>query len=186
MNELKEFLQKKIKGCDELGDMDKEKWAFLQCLKEVEKINVTTKVQVNAFKKKIVCVHTDGACKNNPGKGGWGFIINNNGNFIYPCSGKHLNTTNNRMEIQAVIEVFKKYKNHKGCYYKIYSDSKYVVKTIMNGWQKKVNTDLWDEFDKVSSGFIFELIWEGRDSSQGNIEANKLAQIEAGTYKGRR
>ena len=112
-------------------------------------------------------IFTDGACSENPGPGGWAMVLNTP-NHCYTFSGNEQLTTNNRMELRAVIEAFKKIirvesKHDEHNEYDIYSDSAYVVNTINNhwieAWQKNnwqttknedvKNRDLWEEFSKL-------------------------------------
>lgn len=110
-----------------------------------------------------VRIFTDGACSENPGPGGWAVVFNTDSR-VYTMSGNEQLTTNNRMELRAVIEALKKIinkKNHKpDVEYEIYSDSAYVVNTInrnwyeawqVNGWKttkgdEVKNKDLWEEY----------------------------------------
>lgn len=108
---------------------------------------------------KRVDIYTDGACSGNPGPGGWAAILIYKG--VEKCvSGGEQNTTNNRMEIKAVIEALKMLKT-KPCEVNVYSDSAYVVNAfdqhwilgwLKNGWKKSPNSDtdiknreLWEE-----------------------------------------
>lgn len=109
-------------------------------------------------------IFTDGACSENPGPGGWGAVFNREESFDEIC-GYECETTNNRMELMAVVEAFKKIlKEHiRGDRYELYSDSAYVVNSInnnwienwrMNGWKTTrgediKNKDLWLEFLKL-------------------------------------
>ena len=113
-----------------------------------------------------VRIFTDGACSENPGPGGWAVVINT-ASKCYTISGNEQLTTNNRMELRAVIETYKKIlskKSHKpDVQYDIYSDSAYVVNTINNHWieawqmnnwkttknEDVKNKDLWEEFSKL-------------------------------------
>lgn len=113
-----------------------------------------------------VRIYTDGACSENPGPGGWAVVFNT-ASKCRTISGNEENTTNNRMELKAVIEAFKKivYKGRPAVQYDIYSDSAYVVNTINNNWVdawKKnnwkttkrddvKNKDLWEEFDALKT-----------------------------------
>lgn len=104
---------------------------------------------------KQVEVYTDGACSGNPGPGGWGAILCY-GEHELSLSGGEAHTTNNRMELTAVIEGLKKLKEP--CIVELYSDSKYVIDALSKGWawgwKKKgwvksdkkpaLNPDLWD------------------------------------------
>ena len=105
------------------------------------------------MKKKVVKIYTDGGCNPNPGPGKWAWAINEKENGV----GSESDTTNNRMELQAVLEAIKYAKdNYSDCDIVIYSDSKYCVNGFnswMHGWQKRkwkkkdgktaVNVDLW-------------------------------------------
>lgn len=92
-----------------------------------------------------VTIYTDGACSGNPGPGGYGAILmyKNNRKEI---SGSMKNTTNNVMEITAVIEALKLLKY--GCKVKIYSDSAYVINAFNNGWIYNWNNNGWKTADK--------------------------------------
>ena len=104
---------------------------------------------------KTVTLYTDGACSGNPGPGGWGAILCY-GEHELSLSGGEAHTTNNRMELTAVIEGLKKLKEP--CIVALYSDSKYVIDALSKGWawgwKKKgwvksdkkpaLNPDLWD------------------------------------------
>ena len=104
---------------------------------------------------KTVTLYTDGACSGNPGPGGWGAILCY-GEHELSLSGGEEHTTNNRMELTAVIEGLKKLKEP--CIVELYSDSKYVIDALSKGWawgwKKKgwvksdkkpaLNPDLWD------------------------------------------
>ena len=104
---------------------------------------------------KTFTLYTDGACSGNPGPGGWGAILCY-GEHELSLSGGEAHTTNNRMELTAVIEGLKKLKEP--CIVELYSDSKYVIDALSKGWawgwKKKgwvksdkkpaLNPDLWD------------------------------------------
>lgn len=103
---------------------------------------------------KDVTIYTDGACsQNNTWKGGWGCVLIYKGNYIKTISGAEENTTNSRMEIQAVLEGLKRLREP--CNVTIVSDSMYVVNTInewLDNWiekdclEVKANSDQWKEF----------------------------------------
>lgn len=113
-----------------------------------------------------VRIFTDGACSENPGPGGWAAVFNT-ASRCKTISGNEQLTTNNRMELRAVIEVFRiilnKSKPKNKNEYEIYSDSAYVVNTINNNWleawkknnwqttknEDVKNRDLWEEFSKL-------------------------------------
>ncbi|MED7789245.1 ribonuclease HI [Francisella sp. 19X1-34] len=137
-------------------------------------------------RKNNVIAYTDGACKGNPGIGGWGAILSYNGveKEIY---GAEKETTNNRMELLAAIRTLETLKRK--CDITIFTDSKYLQNGIKqwlanwkaNGWKtaakKEVkNKDLWQELDSLSQ--IHNITWswvKGHSGNQGNEKADELA-----------
>ena len=131
-------------------------------------------------------VYTDGACAGNPGNGGWGVYIELNNKSV-KLSGSEESTTNNRMELKAVIEALK-YVNDETKLV-IFTDSKYVMQGIqewiknwkINNWktsQKKPvkNKELWQELDELVSNRTIEWQWvKGHSGDFGNEMADKLA-----------
>lgn len=131
-------------------------------------------------------IYTDGACSGNPGKGGWGALIQENDNEK-KLSGSELNTTNNRMELTAVIKALEHYDEAKEI--EVFTDSKYVMQGITewiknwknNHWktsQKKdvKNKDLWVLLDTVSAKHDIKWSWvKGHAGDYGNEIADKLA-----------
>ena len=131
-------------------------------------------------------IYTDGACSGNPGKGGWGVLIQENDNEK-KLSGSELNTTNNRMELTAVIRALEHYDEAKEL--EVFTDSKYVMQGITewiknwktNHWktsQKKdvKNKDLWVLLDTVSAKHDVKWSWvKGHAGDYGNEIADKLA-----------
>jgi ribonuclease HI len=131
-------------------------------------------------------IYTDGACSGNPGKGGWGALIQENDNEK-KLSGSELNTTNNRMELIAVIRALEHYDEAKEI--EVFTDSKYVMQGITewiknwktNHWktsQKKdvKNKDLWLLLDSVSAKHDIKWSWvKGHAGDYGNEIADKLA-----------
>lgn len=143
-------------------------------------------------------IFTDGACSENPGPGGWGAVFNTD-NKCMTISGYELETTNNRMELKAVIEALKKVLSiSKNTEYELYSDSAYVVNAINNGWISKwqlngwkttklddvKNKDLWEEFrfnrNKAHSlGIYIKFIKiKGHSGNSFNEMVDKLAKAE--------
>jgi ribonuclease HI len=132
-------------------------------------------------------IYTDGACSGNPGKGGWGALIQENDDDEKKLSGSELNTTNNRMELTAVIRALEHYNEAKEI--EIFTDSKYVMQGITewiknwksNHWktsQKKdvKNKDLWVLLDTVSAKHDIKWSWvKGHAGDYGNEIADKLA-----------
>lgn len=149
-----------------------------------------------------VRIFTDGACSENPGPGGWAVVFNT----VEEChtiSGNEKLTTNNRMELKAVIEAFKKImskkKHNPSIQYDIYSDSAYVVNTINNHWidiwkknnwkttkhEDVKNRDLWEEFNDLrckanSRGICVTLNKvKGHSGNTFNELVDKLAKGES-------
>lgn len=94
---------------------------------------------------KTVTLYTDGACSGNPGPGGWGAILEFNGVEKELCGGAET-TTNNRMELTAVIEGLKALKEP--CIVELYSDSKYVIDALEKGWAVSWRAKGWKKADK--------------------------------------
>lgn len=109
--------------------------------------------------KKEVTIYTDGACSNNPGPGGYGAVLIYNGKEK-EISGYDNITTNNKMEMTAVIEALKLLKEP--CFVKLYSDSAYVVNSINNGWiyNWKKNNYIKSDKKKVKNIELWEKILE--------------------------
>ena len=131
-------------------------------------------------------IYTDGACHGSTKVGGLGIVFVKENNIIYQFNKQYTNTTNNRMEIMAVIyalhAISKPIDN-----ISIYSDSQYVLGCITKGKRKKKNTDLWQLFDKVYNKAKkycsnFKFIWvKGHDTNKFNNIADSLA-VEASNY----
>lgn len=133
-----------------------------------------------------VDAYTDGACKGNPGPGGWGVLLVY-GDHRKELSGGEAQTTNNRMELQAVIEALKSLK--RTARVRIHTDSQYVHKGISEwimGWKRKgwktadgkpvKNQDLWMELDGLSASHEVQWKWvKGHAGHPGNEAADKLA-----------
>ena len=94
---------------------------------------------------KQVTIYTDGACSGNPGAGGWGTILDYQGRRKELCGG-HAHTTNNRMELTAVIEGLKALKEP--CEVTVITDSQYVSNGITLGWAKSWQANNWRKKDK--------------------------------------
>lgn len=127
-------------------------------------------------------VITDGSCLGNPGPGGYCAIIkNNNEKDIVTGSVEH--TTNQRMEIQAVIAGLQKVPKNQEV--TVSTDSMYVIGTMTKGWKKRTNNDLWTQLDAlVQQQASIQWLWvEGHSGHPDNEEANRLAQLEAANRK---
>ncbi len=128
-----------------------------------------------------IVIHTDGACKGNPGRGGWGAVIEQDGGQLQ-LSGGEPQTTNNRMEMTAVIKGLEAV--DPSAKVLISSDSTYVVNTMTKGWKRKANHDLWDQLDALVRSRDVSWRWvRGHNGDRGNELADKLATKEAGTAK---
>jgi len=142
---------------------------------------------------KKIEIYTDGSCSGNPGRGGWGFVIVDNGKVIIQKSGFNEETTNNRMEMQAVIEALQevKEKTFSNCQFTLFTDSSYVKNGItqwinkwkLNGWKSSSkapvkNQDLWLLLDSLSSRFGSSLSWKwvkGHAGNKFNEQCDRLA-----------
>lgn len=143
-----------------------------------------------------VIIYTDGACSNNPGIGGWGAIL------IYGDSRKEIHggesyTTNNKMELTAVIEALKCLKRR--CSVEIYTDSQYVKRGItewVEGWKQKnwklsnkkdvLNKELWQQLDTLVSQHNIEWFWvKGHNNDEFNEKADNLARLGIKDIKNR-
>lgn len=133
-------------------------------------------------------IYTDGACQGNPGPGGWGAIIYYPSGEIKRLSGGEKDTTNNRMEMQAVIEALAAVNDSEGVV--LYSDSKYLLKGVtewMSGWKKKSwktasgspvkNKDLWQKIDGYQQSLDIQWRWvKGHSGDPKNEAVDALAR----------
>lgn len=133
-------------------------------------------------------IYTDGACSGNPGPGGWGVVMYH-GNRTKELSGGAPSTTNNRMEMQAVIEALRAIKSSYSGKTVLFSDSTYVLKGLQEwlpGWKKRgwktsakkpvKNEDLWRELDALAQNRAIYFRWvKGHAGDVGNERADALA-----------
>lgn len=97
-----------------------------------------------------IVVYTDGSCIPNPGRGGWAFIAKLGDNFELHGSGVVEKSTNNRMELTAVLEPLEALSEFRNLH--IHSDSQTTIKCAKKIWKRKSNIDLWDKYDILSKG----------------------------------
>jgi len=143
---------------------------------------------------KTVELFTDGACSGNPGPGGWGAILRYNG-VEKELSGGEANTTNNRMELSAVIFGLKALKEP--CAVMLYSDSQYVCNALKLGWEKKwrannwmrnkkepaLNPELWGELLDLCEKHAVTVNWvKGHAGHPENERCDRLAVAAAQQY----
>lgn len=147
-------------------------------------------------KKPKVELFTDGSCLENPGPGGWACLLRY-GKKEKMISGGLKDTTNNQMELQAVIEGFKTLK--KPCIVTVYTDSKYVLDGFtkwMDGWKKRdwkksnkspvLNQEFWKELDKHASIHEVQWVWvKGHSGHEENERVDDQAREEAIKWKKR-
>jgi ribonuclease HI len=133
-----------------------------------------------------VTIYTDGACKGNPGVGGWGAVLES-GAHKKELFGGEQETTNNRMELMAVIKALSALK--RPCEIRLHTDSQYVLKGItewISGWKARgwrtaskepvKNVDLWQALDAACQTHQIEWIWvRGHTGNPGNELADQLA-----------
>ena len=136
---------------------------------------------------KNIEIYTDGACSGNPGPGGWGAVLKYN-NFQKQISGVESNTTNNRMEITALIKALEMLKEP--CKIKVYTDSRYVCDSMTKGWavswknrgwkksngKPALNSDLWEKLINFSQIHTLDFTWvKGHAGHPENELCDKLA-----------
>ena len=141
--------------------------------------------------RKHVEIFTDGACSGNPGPGGWGAVLRYKGN-TRELSGGERETTNNRMELTAVIEALSALKEP--CDVTLTSDSKYVIDALEKGWAKgwrargwvkgdkkpALNPDLWQQLLELCEYHTVNLHWvKGHASNPYNNRCDELAVAES-------
>ena len=144
---------------------------------------------------KELTIYTDGACSGNPGPGGWGAVLIY-GSFRKELSGACADTTNNRMELMAVISALLALREP--CVVELYSDSKYVIDALEKGWawgwkrrgwvkaDKKpaLNPDLWDTLLGLTRQHEMHYHWvKGHEANEKNNRCDEQAVLESRKFK---
>ena len=148
---------------------------------------------------KRIEIYTDGACSGNPGPGGWGAILRFRGRekvYEKELSGGEAQTTNNRMEMTALLEALRQLKEP--CAIDLYSDSQYVIHALEKGWARgwrargwvksdkkpALNSDLWAHLLDLCEGHTFHYNWvKGHAGHPENERCDELAVQAAAQYK---
>lgn len=129
-----------------------------------------------------IYLYTDGAASGNPGPGGYGAVLRC-GDARRELSGGFARTTNNRMELLAVIAGLEAIK-WEDAEVHVYSDSTYVVNTVTRGWKRKKNHDLWERFDALAGRFRLQFTWiKGHAGHPENERCDRLA-VQAAAQPG--
>ena len=142
---------------------------------------------------KEVSLYTDGACRGNPGPGGWGAILVY-GKHEKELSGGEIETTNNRMELMAAISGLEALKER--CSVTLYSDSKYIVDAYLEGWidtwrakgwrrgrDPLKNPDLWERLAALTDYHEVKFVWvKGHNGHSYNERCDALATAYADSY----
>ena len=146
---------------------------------------------------KTVTIYTDGACSGNPGPGGWGAILMY-GQHKRELSGGEANTTNNRMELTAVIQALSLLKEP--CVVNLWSDSKYVIDGLEKGWARgwkargwkkadkkpALNPDLWEQALEQEARHKITYVWvKGHAGHPENERCDQLAVAQSKAHGGR-
>jgi ribonuclease HI len=126
-------------------------------------------------------IYTDGSCLKNPGgSGGWAFTLLENGEQ-WSMVGNEKSTTNNRMELQAVIEALNFVQ---GPEYVIYTDSELTMKCALGIYSRKANKDLWEEYNRALDDRKLHWVWvKAHNGNLYNDYVDMLARLEAKSIK---
>ena len=139
-------------------------------------------------------IWTDGSCLGNPGPGGWAFVATDGKNVAERCGGEP-DTTNNRMELMAVIRALSAAHRHSAV--EIHTDSQYVkngMQTWLKNWKKNnwstadkkpvKNQDLWQQLDELAQKVEIHWVWvRGHNGNEYNERCDELARGHAETLK---
>ena len=144
---------------------------------------------------KTITIYTDGACSGNPGPGGWGAILRYR-DTEKELSGGAAETTNNRMELTAVIEALRLLREP--CIVELYSDSKYVIDALSKGWARgwkargwvksdkkpALNPDLWEQLLALAEVHQVRCHWvKGHAENEKNNRCDQMAVAESKKFR---
>ncbi len=144
----------------------------------------------------MITIYTDGGCSGNPGPGGWAFVVSENGALSFSSSGGEKETTNNKMELTAVINALKYAKEKGEKEIIVLTDSQYVKNGITlwihswkkNGWRTSSkgavkNIEYWLELDALNSSLNVNWNWvKGHAGIEGNEECDRLVRLETSRF----
>jgi len=149
---------------------------------------------------KTLEIYTDGSSLGNPGPGGWGTVVVEDGKIIKELGGYHKDTTNNRMELQAAIEALKYIIKNETKEVTIHADSVYVLNGVTSwifGWEKNgwktankkpvMNKEIWQEFISLVREFKGKINWQKVKGHSGHVyndKADEIATTYAANQKG--
>jgi len=124
--------------------------------------------------EKRITIYTDGSCSPNPGRGGWAYIAVVDDVEICDA-GRDNNTTNNKMELTAVIEAIKAFSLEKN--FRIYSDSQLTIRCALGTWRRNKNLHLWKQYDKYSKDKDIKFTWvKAHNGDRYNELVDQLAK----------
>jgi ribonuclease HI len=144
----------------------------------------------------LITIYTDGGCSGNPGPGGWAFAVSENGKLVTTSSGGDAATTNNKMELTAVINALRFALDKGEREVTILTDSQYVKNGITqwihswkrNGWRTSSkapvkNVEYWVQLDSLNSSLSVTWSWvKGHAGIEGNEECDRLVRMETAKY----
>ncbi len=144
----------------------------------------------------MITFYTDGGCSGNPGPGGWAYAVSENGKLVETRSGGEVATTNNRMELTAVIMALRYALERGETEVEVLTDSQYVKNGITvwinswkrNGWRTAgrtpvKNVEYWLELDSLNSSLSVTWSWvKGHAGIEGNEECDRLVRLETAKF----
>jgi len=149
----------------------------------------SSKIYLSSNKKiilKKIIIYTDGSCIGNPGPGGWAFLVIDSSSEKNKSAAKKIihrsdfsyHTTNNRMEMVAILEALKfSQENFPKYLIELNSDSNLLVQSLNLGWKRKANQDLWQEIDKYRKDLQIKFFWvKAHATNQYNNLCDEYAQ----------